>query len=183
LHARVTKKNRQTNSLHVSSSRWRAYGAAGVTSALGNTGSAEAEIHYSGVLNHAFAGNHPLSTANFPLIGSAHLHFFRIANGSGGGTAGFTIPGSGSLLGSSVGAFAGSSPQPGNVYLSRLAVGVNVSQLRFKNSCHSKTYGDVSCYGAVIGRLDAIHGGFKRAGKGFIAFRHCRWSAIWLGSH
>ena len=68
------KKNRTTESLNVSTSRWLAYAAAGAATALAGTQSAEAEIHYSGRINVKVTGSH-----TFPLdpAGPANLVFWH----------------------------------------------------------------------------------------------------------
>ena len=48
------QKNRQTKSVNISNPRWLAYATAGAATALGSATSAEAEIHYSGLINVRF---------------------------------------------------------------------------------------------------------------------------------
>ncbi|HEY2712020.1 MAG TPA: hypothetical protein VGI60_05850 [Chthoniobacterales bacterium] len=54
------KKNHLTKSLAISNSRWVAYATAGAATVFGAAAPAEAEIHYSGVLNIHFNRNEPL---------------------------------------------------------------------------------------------------------------------------
>jgi hypothetical protein len=164
------KRNRQNKSLNISNSRWLAYTTAGAATFLCGPTSAEAEIHYSGILNVALPGDSSFSIATFPLNGSAHLAFWHSSGPVSEGAARFAIPGSHSRLGSSVGAFAGSLLQGGTLYLSKLASRVNLSQLTFNNSCYSTPYYQVRCHGGTIGRFDAPNGKFKHPGKGFIGF-------------
>ncbi|HEX4666912.1 MAG TPA: hypothetical protein VH207_09945 [Chthoniobacterales bacterium] len=67
------KKLRQNSSFSVSNPRWFAYAAAGAASALGGTQSAEAEIHYSGVINRPF--QYEGRSGVFPIAHSARLRF------------------------------------------------------------------------------------------------------------
>jgi len=156
----------------IPNSRWAAYAAAGAASALSCAPSAEAEIHYSGILNRPLPGASRFSTASFPLNGSAHLLFVHSSVGRGEGVARLFIPGSHSRLGSSVGFFAGNLLSNGRLYLSNLASRVNLSQLRFDNSCHATTSsgGGRSCNGGTIGRFDAPNGDFNQPGTGTIGF-------------
>ena len=163
-------KNGRLKPASVTKARWAAYATAGAATALGSAASSEGEIHYSGIVNYAFNGSRSWSYATFPLNGSAHLFFLHSTNGLGEGVARFFIPGSHSRLGSSVGRFAGRMAQNSDVYLSRLANRVELSQLTFRNSCYSTYFGDVRCHGATIGRSDAAHGNFKQGGGGFIGF-------------
>jgi hypothetical protein len=66
------KRNRQKKSLTVSNSRWLAYAAAGAATTLGGAYSAEAEIHYSGLVNAKFSGD---TSKTFPLTSTRGLFF------------------------------------------------------------------------------------------------------------
>jgi hypothetical protein len=70
------KKNRHTKSLTFSDARWLAYAAAGAATALSGTPSAEAEIHYSGVINFRFSEFDEI-VKGFPLGESAKLVFLN----------------------------------------------------------------------------------------------------------
>jgi hypothetical protein len=72
------KKNRQTKSITVSSTRWLAYATAGAASALAAATSAEAEIHYSGPLGVKVDG----IQVSLPLSNGASLTFLDFAGGS-----------------------------------------------------------------------------------------------------
>jgi len=63
---------RQIKSLSISETRWLAYATAGVASALGLSPSAEAEIHYSGLLN---IGMEHYNSVFLPLTNGASLNF------------------------------------------------------------------------------------------------------------
>src|SRR2546423_3283988 len=67
------KKLRQNKSSLVSNSRWLAYAAAGAATSLGGAQSAEAEIHYSGVINRQF--HYEGGSRQFPILHSARLRF------------------------------------------------------------------------------------------------------------
>ena len=67
------KRSRPKKSLTYSHSRWLAYAAAGAATSLGAAQSAEAEIHYSGVINHKF--HYEGGPGDFPIFHSASLHF------------------------------------------------------------------------------------------------------------
>jgi hypothetical protein len=89
------KKNRQTKSLYLSNSRWAAYAAAGAATAFAGSHTAEAAIHYSGILNLPFpphkdtARTFPLDQAGdvisferaevgTPFFGGTDIAYFRI---------------------------------------------------------------------------------------------------------
>jgi len=71
------KQQRSINS--ISSSRWAAYMAAAAASTFAGTGSAEAEIHYSGNVFIRLTGN---AQASLPLSNGASLVFENIFSGS-----------------------------------------------------------------------------------------------------
>jgi len=68
----VMRAIRQIKSLSISETRWLAYATAGVASALGLSPSAEAEIHYSGLLN---IGMEHYNSVFLPLTNGASLNF------------------------------------------------------------------------------------------------------------
>jgi hypothetical protein len=63
---------REIKSLSISEARWLAYATAGVASALGLSPSAEAEIHYSGLLN---IGMEHYNSVFLPLTNGVSLNF------------------------------------------------------------------------------------------------------------
>ena len=70
-------------SVTLPNSRWAAYAVAGAATSLAGLASAEAEIHYSGHINHRFTGsNH----ASFPLQDGARLVFSHQLRGSNRGS-------------------------------------------------------------------------------------------------
>jgi hypothetical protein len=70
-------KNRAQNrhSTTISNPRWLAYAAAGAATSLGWAGSAEAEIHYSGIVNFTFADGSQFKS--FRLTNRVGLQFSR----------------------------------------------------------------------------------------------------------
>src|SRR5437588_5718908 len=101
--------------------RWLAYAAAGAATSLGGTHSAEAEIHYSGVID-ATIGKHPgYIHINIPLDHSAGLRFFT----RGIYQLAFSIKGA--AVSNSI---CGYENRFGSQYVSRLSQGV-VLKLRF----------------------------------------------------
>jgi hypothetical protein len=77
------KSTRQTESLRVSNARWLAYASAGAATAVVGTHSAEAEIHYSGLIKYHFDGFRS-QRHDFRFPGGA-LFFDRITNYTGTG--------------------------------------------------------------------------------------------------
>jgi len=69
------KPFRRINSLSISETRWLAYATAGAASALGVSPSAEAEIHYSGLVNILMEGHRIHKTVFLPLTNGASLLF------------------------------------------------------------------------------------------------------------
>jgi hypothetical protein len=73
------KPLRAIKSVSLPETRWLAYATAGVASAFGLSSSAEAEIHYSGIVNIKLTGN---AQASLPLSNGASLFFRNIDSGS-----------------------------------------------------------------------------------------------------
>ena len=69
------KSFRQKQLKPISESRWTAYAAACTATALTAIPAADAEIHYSGIVNHPFPGTEQRSSASFPLDNGANLFF------------------------------------------------------------------------------------------------------------
>ena len=102
--------------------RWLAYAAAGAATSLGGTHSAEAEIHYSGVID-ATIGKHPgYIHINIPLDHSAGLRFFT----RGIYQLAFSIKGA--AVSNSI---CGYENRFGSQYVSRLSQGVVISNCAF----------------------------------------------------
>jgi hypothetical protein len=166
------KRNRRNQSPTISNSRWLAYAAAGAASTFAGAGAAEAEIHYSGIVNHQFAGNNQVSSAYFALSPGVKLLFQHFKVGTEG-AARLEILGPNGRGGASIGGLVGSFVQYGGFYLSNLAPRVSLSQLRFGAYCKYTSTGAGShlrCFGGTIGYTQRPHGKFSDPGKGLIAF-------------
>ncbi len=104
---------------NVSQARWIAYATAGAATTVAGVNSADATIHYSGVINQVVHGPNSQSSTvfHFNLAPGASFSPFHFNVGSGSGIAAMGIfgPVSGMLNG-----FLSGYP-----YLSRLAAGVN----------------------------------------------------------
>jgi hypothetical protein len=140
------KKNRQKKSIAVSNSRWLAYAAAGAASSLGGVQSAEAEIHYSGVIN-----DHVSDRGFVRLRHNARLRF----NEYNTYQATFTIEGA-----AVSNAFCGYEGRFGTNYVSRLSQGAVIS------NCHF-----LSPPGSFLVLAPYSGGPFFAKGIGFIGFR------------
>src|SRR5215471_8745125 len=93
-----TKQNRVMTSqktvrkpITLPNSRWAAYAVAGAATSLAGLTGAEAEIHYSGHINHQFKGN---TNASFPLQGGARLIFSHQVRAENQGFAHLALHGS-----------------------------------------------------------------------------------------
>jgi hypothetical protein len=164
------RKNRQSKSLNLSNSRWLAYAAAGAASALGGAGAAEAEIHYSGLVNFRFSGTNNVSSAYFPLNSAANLFLQHFNFGSKSGAARVEVVGPNGRAGDSIGELVGNFIYYGGFYISNLAPRVNLSGLRFGAYCKFTYSWDLECFGGTIGYADRPNGKFRHAGEGFIGF-------------
>jgi hypothetical protein len=163
--------DRRRKAIAISNPRWAAYAAAGAATALVGIPAAEAEIHYSGIVNHKFPGGQLSSHANFPLNNGASLSFLH-GSYLGKGEAFLAIPAPGVFK--TFGAFVGSLVHYGGFYLSNLDGRINLSGLQFKNSCRfSSSSSTTNCYGGTIGRgggAGSVNGKFREPGTGFIGF-------------
>jgi hypothetical protein len=161
-------------SLSVSNSRWFAYATAGAASAVAGVNSAEAAIHYSGVLNQTF--NAPASNfvvGTFALSNGAMLQFEH-TRASGGhpsshGAALFRIAGA-ALSNMFVGSGAGFDRYP-----FRLASNVNLNTASPFNAHAGTSFATL-----------AFHGGqpndhWLDPGTGFIGFRFNGGSGMQFG--
>lgn len=161
-------RSRRKGVAQISQSRWTAYASAGAASALAAVGSAEANIHYSGVLNAPFpTGSSSIGT--FALDNAAVLQFVNIPVGSsGGGAALFKISGaavSNMFVGTAAGPFR---------YPSNLAFGANIAAGPF--AAHNGAYFATLAYGNGY-----AHSKFLNPGVGYIGFRFNGGSGIEYG--
>src|SRR5690349_14193793 len=78
-------QRRHSHRLSMPNSRWTAYAAAGAATAAVIVPTAEAEIHYSGIVNYKFDGTNQVSSAYFPLDPGASIflqHFNLFHSGA-----------------------------------------------------------------------------------------------------
>ncbi len=116
------KRLRQNNNALISNSRWLVYAAAGAATSLGAAQSAEAEIHYSGLIN-AEVGHGPYDVhLAIPLGRSARLDFDEFTYQLLFGIEGAAV--SNSFCGYSTHRF-------GSVHVSRLHEGAVISRCDF----------------------------------------------------
>jgi hypothetical protein len=155
-----TKSHRKINS--ISSGRWTAYMAAAAASSFAGVGSAEAEIHYSGVINARFRGDNSYGGKRFPLRHSARLSFFE-----------FTYNWDFSVNGAGVSNnFCGYTTRRfGFRYVSRLSEGAVISNCAFLAESGTR---------ALL--FDFYGGGqFAKGGIGFVGFRFNNGSGMQYG--
>lgn len=151
-------------------SRWAAYATTGAATTLACASSAEAEIHYSGLINHDFANGGfagPLDSRVAPGI----LLELNIGTGSqiGNNTWAFGIANIRSVpQRRAFGAFAGTVASYAGIYVSELPAGQSLRAQHFAFSCtwSSSCSCQVCYYGALIGGS----GKFREGGYGFIGF-------------
>jgi len=145
------KTKRRKKSLTLSNSRWLAYAAAGAATSLGAAQSAEAEIHYSGLIKANVGDGAGDLHLTIPLGRSAQLDFDEYTY-----TLRFLIEGaalSNSFCGYSTRRF-------GSVYVSRLHAGAVISNCDF-----FPNGADMLILAPYSGRA------FYEKGTGYIGFR------------
>ena len=91
----------------IAKARWATYAAAGAATAIVSIRAAEAEIHYSGIVNHQFPGNNSPSSGYFPLNSGANLWFQHFNLGTEDGAARIELLGPGGRAGGSIGGLVG----------------------------------------------------------------------------
>ena len=154
------KRLRQNKSPLLSNSRWLAYAAAGAATALGGTHSAEAEIHYSGLINAKFSAS---KVGTFPLAPSAYMGFghtiaYYSLYSKQGGTAFFAAS-------AVAGFFTTCALNSSKASVSNLARNDLVSEKQFVPQGGILASGlEENCYGHNRGK-------FLSAGVGFIGFK------------
>ena len=149
----------------ISNSRWATYAAAGAATALGRTPSSEAEIHYSGLVNHDFA-NGPFAG---PLDPGVTLEL-NVGTGTWVGNGSFEF---GAAIirgpsGSTVGEFAGyGTGKLAYFWLSELPAGAFLPAQGFGEFCRwSSSCSCQVCYGTA--EIGGSH--FRAPGIGFVGF-------------
>lgn len=154
-------RSRKAN-VQVSSNRWVAYATAGAATAVAGASTAEASIHYSGVINQVINAPNSQSSAvfHFNLAPGASFSpfFFRVNSGSG--IAGMGIHGavSGMLNG-----FLAGYP-----YVSKLGAGVNPATHGFVTPGTSAFFPG---YGTLAFRGGYVNSQWLSAGIGFVGFK------------
>ncbi|HEY2712015.1 MAG TPA: hypothetical protein VGI60_05825 [Chthoniobacterales bacterium] len=163
-------KNRRNKSIAICKSRWFAYSVAGAASALGAS-AAEAEIHYSGMVNFPFPGTDQVSSAYFPLNSGANLFLQHFNLGSKSGAARVEVLGPTGRAGGSIGGLVGNFVEYGGFYVSNLVPHLKLSRLRFGAYCRYTSSGtELHCFGGTIGYSNRPNGKFRNPGEGFIGF-------------
>jgi hypothetical protein len=167
----MTAQKSRRKSLTLANTRWATYALAGAATSLTGVASAEAEIHYSGRIDHRFTGH---TGATFPLDNGAHLAFSRQSRGSSHrGFAHLAILGSGGPQ-DSEGYFAGKPNNPTSgfgFYVFRLASQVPISRGNMGRSCFTTSSSSIKeCFGATIQSWPGSYGSFTAPGRGFIGF-------------
>ncbi len=160
-------------SVKTSNSRWIAYAAASAATALTSSRSAEAEIHYSGLVRHEFPGSN--SAATFALDNGVFIRAVKASHVNRG--VGFAALQMSNVIHSSfVGPLGiiGFSTYIG--YFSKLAQGLTLSGLDFTYNCSHTRSPD--CFGGFIGYGSYPQNQFTTAGRGFIGFRFDRGAGL-----
>jgi hypothetical protein len=173
----ISIKTRQSRrqTAKVSHSRWVAYATAGAATALTASHSAEAAIHYSGIVNQKFPPHRstlrtfPLDQADDFLVFEHHelqVDRFFIDD--------FRIHG----IASAAFRSAGSTVDSNDWYVSKLRFGQNISSGGFRNA---------SLYGLMVFRtyFGRDFGPWSDSGTGFVGFRfnngagtQCGWARV-----
>jgi hypothetical protein len=146
----------------IAKTRWLAYATAGAATALAGSNSAEAAIHYSGLINYKFSGD---SRATFQLdhlgvfIGFVHFpHYYGSTQTPDGGSAFFGAA-------SAAGYYKTCVYDPEDASLSNLSRGQAISTRPFVP------------YGGILATREGFNcggnarGQFLQAGVGFIGFK------------
>jgi hypothetical protein len=170
-------QRRRSGRLSIPNSRWSAYAAAGAATAVVVLPTVEAEIHYSGIVDHKFTGTNQVSSGYFPLDPGANLFFQHFNLGTDAGGARLEVLGPNGRQSDSIGGLAGNFILYGGFYISNLAPRVSLSGLKFGAYCKFTSTGSgstLACFGGTIGYSNRPHGKFRRAGDGYIGFKFDR---------
>ena len=148
------KKNRRKKSITTSNSRWLAYATAAAASAVAGARTAEAEIHYSGLVRAEFDSHGRAIRRAFPLNSGASLQFRQFCtSGRFYGSAQFGVR---AAVSNKIRAYS----QGGFVYVEKLASGEVISQGHFSHIHPLRAFLGTSYDG----------GQFTEPGIGFIGF-------------
>ena len=159
------KALRRTPVANVSQTRWIAYATAGAATAIAGASTAEASIHYSGLINQVVNAPNSQSSAVFHFnlaAGASFSPFFFRANASSG-IAAMGIHGA--VSGGVNGFLAGGGPYP---YISRLGAGVNPAGHPFVTPGSSAFFPG---YGTLAFRGGYGNDQWLAPGEGFVGFR------------
>jgi PEP-CTERM motif len=155
------QKVRRNKPISLSNSRWAAYATAGAATALAGASTAEADIHYSGVLNQTF--NAPAGGsvhATFNLDNGGQIGFFHSRTAGEAGIAGFRV------LGAAVSnKFAGSGFGGTFRYASNLGSGVNIAARPFAALDGAHNFATMAYFNGFV------HSQWLQKGTGFIGFK------------
>ncbi len=135
----------------ISGPRWLAYAAAGAATSLVAATSAEAEIHYSGILNFEFNGRSQVES--FRLTNNVQLNFSRFTYST---VAGDLVAVNGAARSEEICKANWMSPY----FADKVSFGQKISHGQFDAHFHQRAM--VSLYGAGL---------FRRPGEGYVAFR------------
>jgi hypothetical protein len=159
-------KKRSCKPASVANIRWAAYAAAGAATALAGSNTAEAAIHYSGLLHERFPPN---GSMKFPLDKSGDCFLFKRNLGDFGWGAYFRIYGIASS------AIRGTFTHGDYFYVSKLHFGQNISEGSFT---HVE-------FGSAILARGTFGGGYLDdwldRGKGYVGFRFNNGAGIQYG--
>jgi hypothetical protein len=150
-------------SVQISSNRWVAYATAGAATAVAGASTAEASIHYSGVINQVIDAQTSSSAVfHFNLAPGASFSpfFFRVNFNSG--IAAIGVHGAVTAMFNGFHGGAGSYP-----YVSRLATGQNPAAHAFIGATNAAFPG----YGTLAFRGGYGNDQWLAAGTGFVGFR------------
>jgi hypothetical protein len=155
----------------IAKTRWTAYAAAGAATALGGSHSAQAAIHYSGLLNERFPGHEDKSyRVSLDQTGDSIYFARREATFSGTDMALFKIYGL--VSASFIGYFVDTGSSAYGLYVSKLRFGRNISTGHF-------TFRDKG----ILAQGD-FRGGFQQwghPGTGYVGFRFNNGAGIQYG--
>lgn len=168
----ITPK-RRNNSYSVSHSRWTAYAIAGTASAIASAPCAEADIHYSGIINRHLEGS-TFESAMLPLDVDFSITFLH--------RSGFAAVEINQGATSAGGAFVAGPNFYTSLRVDNLPRGVKLSTQSLRESCRGSASSTFTCRGfAVIGEATSTSGHFQQPGVGAIGFEFNRGAGPQLG--
>jgi len=169
LDGKAVGKNRRRSSV-IANGRWAAYASAGAATMVAFAPSAEAEVHYSGIVDYDFAAHDGFGS--FPLDPGVALAMRVGTPGSSDAFGHVKVAGA-------TGVFVGRLAAYTSPFASSLPAQVRLSRQQFPVSCRwSSSLGTQICYypGANIGG-----GSFENRGRTFIGFEFTNESGLHYG--